>query len=271
MVRPGPAIEAWDGPLARAVAGSARTTITIKASLFTAYASTPETRLEFRLRSTADSRFRQPWYEPGQLPHVRADGARDGRGGDVAALAATPLELFGLRDAVEERAALAGDGEDDAEEVLDRTCVLESACGDGLEARVADQQPRSRRSLRRRRRRPCSVVLSPLRSGRRASAKLALNAFATGPPVSDFTYSASDSKPSGLAPRTTLIASMTGTPLEPTHGTDRVGDRRAAARRAEPRPNPMRRRLLGPSRRPHGRPVARALRALRRRCLGRSS
>jgi hypothetical protein len=38
--------------LARAVAGSARATIAIKVSFFTAYASTPETRLEFRLRST---------------------------------------------------------------------------------------------------------------------------------------------------------------------------------------------------------------------------
>jgi hypothetical protein len=37
VVSPGPVIEARDGPLARAVAGSARTTITISASFFTAY------------------------------------------------------------------------------------------------------------------------------------------------------------------------------------------------------------------------------------------
>src|SRR6266540_2491830 len=55
--------------------------------------------------------------------------------------------------------------------------------------------------------------VSPSRS--KSLAKFELNAFATGPPVSNFTYSASEEKPSGRSPLTRFVASITGTPSMP--------------------------------------------------------
>ena len=91
VVRPGPEIEAAEGPLANALAGSARARRTMSASFFTYWAYT--------------------------VPGALVPGS----------IAARPLELGGRGEAVEEGAALAGDGEDYAEEVLDRAGALETA------------------------------------------------------------------------------------------------------------------------------------------------
>src|SRR5881296_2813451 len=66
--------------------------------------------------------------------------------------------------------------------------------------------------------------VSPRRS--KSLAKFALNAFATGPPVSDFTYSASEAKPSGRSPLTKFVASITRHALDSRHPAERVRDRR---------------------------------------------